>query len=417
MGSKNANKDGSIFSTEKTRNGKKYVYWYFQPPAIDGRKQKPLGSFSTQGEAVEAKKQYFTSLETDGEYFEPSKITLSEWLDTWLEMIEPTISHNTYAKYTGEVKRHIKPNLGDYKLSSIRKIYVQQFISKLSKTGCLSRTKGNGKKLSETGKPLSPKTIKNIHGTLSKALEDAVEAELIAKNPASGIKLPKIERTEIHPLNETESRDFLKYINGNKYEKVMYTVLFTGMRESEALGLLWEDVDFKRKTITVKQQLIRRKIGNGELYFLQTTKSNRSRQIKVSDQVIDVLRTVNNTQLANKEKAGEMWKGWNTLQERSNSFVFTDELGEHLKQFTMYKICKEAGRAIGRPDLRVHDLRHTYAVISLQIGDDVKTLQENLGHATASFTLDKYGHVSEKMREESANRMTEYIRNLQNVAG
>ena len=67
---------------------------------------------------------------------------------------------------------------------------------------------------------------------------------------------------------------------------------------------------------------------------------------------------------------------------------------------------------IGVPNARVHDLRHTYAVLSLQNGDDIKTVQGNLGHATAAFTLDVYGHVSERMEEDSANRMQQYIENL-----
>ena len=189
------------------------------------------------------------------------------------------------------------------------------------------------------------------------------------------------------------------------------------MRESEAVGLFWEDVDFKTKTVTVKQQLVRRRQGDGDLYFTQKTKNGKTRKVKVSDQVLNTLKAVSNAQFMSKEKAGELWQGWQTIAERGKSFVFTDEFGVHLKQFTMYKLCKEAGKAIDRPDLRVHDLRHTYAVTCLQIGDDIKTLQENLGHATASFTLDKYGHVSEEMRNESARRMTEYMNSLGYMAG
>ena len=79
---------------------------------------------------------------------------------------------------------------------------------------------------------------------------------------------------------------------------------------------------------------------------------------------------------------------------------------------TLYEHYKKIAARIGAPDSRVHDLRHTFAVISLQKKDDVKTVQENLGHATASFTLDVYGHVSERMRQESADRMQEYIQSV-----
>ena len=86
--------------------------------------------------------------------------------------------------------------------------------------------------------------------------------------------------------------------------------------------------------------------------------------------------------------------------------------GGYLIPKRVYLHFKSAAVAIGAPDARVHDLRHTYAVLSLQNGDDIKTVQENLGHASAAFTLDVYGHVSDRMKKESANRMEEYIRNL-----
>jgi integrase len=93
--------------------------------------------------------------------------------------------------------------------------------------------------------------------------------------------------------------------------------------------------------------------------------------------------------------------------------VFTNELGHFIVPYTANKRFKRIATKLGRPDARFHDLRHTYAVTSLQEGDDVKTVQENLGHATASFTLDVYGHVSEKMKQESAKRMQSYFDKIQ----
>ena len=100
-----------------------------------------------------------------------------------------------------------------------------------------------------------------------------------------------------------------------------------------------------------------------------------------------------------------MWKD-------NHNLVFTNEEGQHIAPVTLYVHFKKIAEKIGRPDARFHDLRHTYAVTALQEGDDVKTVQQNLGHATASFTLDVYGHVSEKMKQESANRMQKYYENI-----
>ncbi len=122
-----------------------------------------------------------------------------------------------------------------------------------------------------------------------------------------------------------------------------------------------------------------------------------------------LLRQWQQKQVEGRLKAGSLWEGWRNDQERQTSIVFTNDLGGHLHPQTVYNHFKKLAASVGAPKARVHDLRHTYAVLSLQNGDDVKTVQENLGHATAAFTLDVYGHVSEHMKEASAQRMQQYI--------
>ena len=95
-----------------------------------------------------------------------------------------------------------------------------------------------------------------------------------------------------------------------------------------------------------------------------------------------------------------------------SGLVFTDELGHHLTANAVYKDFKAVVASIGRPDARFHDLRHSYAVAAIRSGDDIKTVQGNLGHATAAFTLDVYGHVTEQMKQESAARMQSYIKDI-----
>ena len=111
-------------------------------------------------------------------------------------------------------------------------------------------------------------------------------------------------------------------------------------------------------------------------------------------------------------RAGERWEAWKTEAEHRRALVFTNEDGRYLVAKRLYLHFKKIAEEIGAPDARVHDLRHTFAVISLQNGDDVKTVQTNLGHATAAFTLDVYGHVSDRMQRESAERMERYYNNV-----
>jgi len=201
-------------------------------------------------------------------------------------------------------------------------------------------------------------------------------------------------------LDEVQISAFLKAIQGHRFEDLFLVTLFTGMREGEVLGLTWDCVDFKKGTILVKQQL--QKVRNKPEYQLVPTKNGKSRTITPASFVMDTLRRVRHTQLENRLRNGELWQDTN--------FVFTDEIGEHLKHRTVYNNFKAIAAQIGSPETRFHDLRHSYAVAAIRPGDDIKTVQGNLGHATAAFTLDVYGHVTDQMKRDSAARMDNFIK-------
>ena len=122
-----------------------------------------------------------------------------------------------------------------------------------------------------------------------------------------------------------------------------------------------------------------------------------------------MLKNQKKEQAQQRMKADLAWRGWRSAEEQETWFVFTTEFGNHYCPQTVYAHFKKIARQIGAKKANVHSLRHTYAVLCLQNSDDVKTVQSNLGHATAAFTLDVYGHVSEKMKQDSANRMETYM--------
>ncbi len=216
--------------------------------------------------------------------------------------------------------------------------------------------------------------------------------------------MPRIEKREIKPLTEPEISAFLSEIENEPLKDLFTVALFTGMREGEICGLPWEAVDFINGTVTVKQQLCKEKIKGGK-HYIATTKNDKARTLTVAPFVIDILSKIKREQLADRFAMGQAWKNEFEL-------VFTDKAGHFIVPQTALKRFKAIASKIGRPDARFHDLRHTYAVTALQEGDDVKTVQQNLGHATASFTLDVYGHVSEKMKKESAARMQNYFEKI-----
>ena len=164
----------------------------------------------------------------------------------------------------------------------------------------------------------------------------------------------------------------------------------------------------------VCKQLQKRPLADGGFTFAPL-KNDKARTLKPAPFVIELLKHRKREQAAQRLKAGQLWQGWETSEKQKNALVFTTAIGGNLSPQTVYNHYKKLAVQIGAPDSRVHDLRHTFAVLSLQNGDDVKTVQGNLGHATAAFTLDVYGHVSERMKEDSAARMEGYIKSLKSL--
>lgn len=348
-----------------------------------------------------------------GTYREPCKMPLSEWLDTWLAEYCVSCKPRTLTIYKTDIEKHIKPALGAVRLEVLDAPMIQRFYNKLLKEGCKAprrNTDGSivkdkkGKSIWEKA-PMSPKSIKNIHGVLHHALKQAVAIGYIRFNPADSVTLPRCEKPELKPLDEQQISDFLKAIHGTRYETLLTVTMFTGMRQGEVMGLTWDCVDFERGILTIKHQMQLHQEGNLSAYTLVSPKNGKPRTIAPAPTVMALLKRQKAEQAAQQLQAGKSWNNPMNL-------VFTDEYGGHLIKSTVIREFKKAVTAIGSPETRFHDLRHSYAVAALSSGDDIKTVQSNLGHATAAFTLDVYGHVTDQMKRESASRMEQFIKTV-----
>lgn len=383
---------GTIRKKIVLRNGKEYTYWEARVTVgrDPGTGKQVQRSFSgkTQKE-VREKMQAAAVAVNEGDYFEPSKMTIARWVEIWLQEYTGDKKYLTVKHYKAQCKTHIVPSLGAVKLSELTPPQVQTFYNGLRRDG------------------LAAKSVRNIHGILTKCLSTAVQVGYLRSNPASMVTLPKVEKKEIHPLTDEQVKDFLRVSAGDEYEILLKVILFTGLRESEAIGLTWDCVDFKAGTVKVCKQLQKRPLADGGFTFAPL-KNDKARTLKPAPFVIELLKHRKREQAAQRLKAGQLWQGWETSEKQKNALVFTTAIGGNLSPQTVYNHYKKLAVQIGAPDSRVHDLRHTFAVLSLQNGDDVKTVQGNLGHATAAFTLDVYGHVSERMKEDSAARMEGY---------
>lgn len=383
---------GNLRKKIVTRGGKTYEYWEgrIEIPSEGKRVQRSITG-KTQKEVRQKMTEVLNSL-NKGTYQAPNKITVETWFKEWLDtFVAGKVKPYTLTGYDVVIRNHVNPNLGAMQLQVVNGTHIQRMYNKMLDNGT------------------APKTIKNVGAVMHKAFSVAVKQGMIAVNPCDNAELPAMQQHEIKPLSDADIPNFLEAIEGDPMCNAYALCLFAGLREGECLGLSWSQVDFDRRQITINQQLQKDKSKGGEYYIAPFTKSSKPRTIKLAPIAVDYLRREQKRQATNKLQAGQMWSNTNNL-------VFTNETGGNLKIFTFYSHFKRIAAKIGRSDARPHDLRHTAATVAIASGADVKSVQSMLGHATASFTLNVYAHTSEKMMEDTADRMQNYYINLDKKA-
>lgn len=389
-----ANGSGTVRKKTITRNGKQYTYWEARctvgyDPGTGKQIQRSITA-KTQKEVSQKLREMAMAVDK-GTYQAPSRLTVKEWLETWQKDYLGDVKSSTAYLYGRNIDLYIIPHLGAVKLEAVTAPMVQRLYNDL-----LSPENADVK-------PLSPKTVRNIHGVLHKALKQAVQVGYLRTNPADACKPPRAPKKEMHPLNENQLSAFLKAIQGHPYEYLYKITLFTGLREGEVLGLTWDCIDLEKGTLVVKQQVQKERKKGGE-YYIDSPKNSKSRVLSLAPSVVQLFRLQKIRQNTMRVQAGDKWE--------ENNLVFTRANGGYFSSRTAYNSFKRVVEAIGAPYVRFHDMRHSYAVAAIKSGDDIKTVQENLGHATAAFTLDVYAHVTEQMKRDSAQRMEQFIQSV-----
>ena len=341
----------------------------------------------TQQEVAE-KLRAATSGIDNGTFQEPRKITIEEYAQEYLQTCAITLAHYTQQSYRRTLDNHILPALGKIKLTDLTHRQVQSFVAMLS-----------------AKKGLSAKTVRNIHGVLHSLLESALRDEILLRNVSEKCKLPRVTQTQVKAITTAELGRFLQAIEGEQFRNIFFVDIFSGLRLSEILGLRWDDVDFDHDCIYVRQQLMQNQERGDFSYFLAAPKEGKQRKVILANAVLGAIQKQHIHQLKQRMAAGELW-------DNSFDLVFTNDFGRPLNRRTVYKHLKRVLKDCGMGDYTFHSLRHSFATISLENGDDIKTVQTNLGHYAASFTLKTYVHVSDQMQRNSAARMEELIASL-----
>ena len=375
MPKRRANGEGSIRKRSDGRWEGRYTAGH-DPETGKAIIKNVLGK--TQAEVKEKLKKAIE--ETAGiDYGRAKDYTVGGWLEVWYEnYVKIKMRPSSYLTYRGYLDNHIKPNIGGISLGSLTTLDLQKLYKKLLEGGRVDRIESK-----RQPKGLSAKTVRNIHQIISSALKLAVDQRLLARNPADGCALPKVERKEMQTLPAAQLASFLREARESGVFALYYIDLTTGLRRGELLGLKWEDVDLEKGELRVRRQIGR--VG-GEVLEMPLKTKNAYRTLPLSADAISVLKM-------QKCKVG------------NSEWVFPSPTGGPMSPDSVLHMLHRVLKRAGLPKVRFHDLRHTFATLALQNGVDVKTVSGMLGHFSAGFTLDIYAHVTTSAKREAAKTM------------
>lgn len=314
-----------------------------------------------------------------GRGLEGSEITLNEFLDRWLDRAaKPRLRRKSYKSYESLMRRYIRAVLGERILSTITPLDVQDAYQKMIDRG------------------LSSRTVRYTHSVLRSAIRQAIRWRLLLQDPTDGAQLPRLGRREMSVLTAEQSRILLSAVLKTHYGPVFAVALTTGMRPSEYLALKWSDIAWDRGTVSVVRTLER---SAGCWRFAETKRARSRRIIKFQDWVLETLKNL---------QPKTIWRSGCSRPDNSE-LVFTSPAGRPIYSDKLAKRFKAILGQNGLPMIRLYDLRHTAATLALSAGVPPKVVAEQLGHASAAFTLDVYSHLLPHMQEEAAIKVEQIL--------
>ena len=309
----------------------------------------------------------------------PEQETVGAFLRRWLDSRQSRVRRRTLERYEQVVRAHLLPSLGRIRLS---KLTPQAVVA------CLRRVEANG----------SAYTARGAREILRTALNQAVRWELVSRNVAALTDAPRHRPRQIEPLTPEQAATLLAAVADHRLEALITVAVGLGLRQGEALGLRWEDVDFDAGVLSVRQTLER---GGREPRFGEPKTARSRRTITMPGIVAAALRRHRTRQLKERLVVGARW--------RDSGLVFTTTIGTAMDKSGLHKAFKGILHGAELPDIRYHDLRHTAATLLLAQGVDPRTIMETLGHSQISLTLNTYAHVMPALQREAAAKMDEIL--------
>lgn len=308
------------------------------------------------------------------------KQTVGEYLTSWLDSAAHGLAPRTLTRYRSHVTHSLIPALGHIRLAKLSAQSIQALYAAKLADG------------------VAPGTIRQMHAVLRRALGEAAQMDLVPRNVATLVKVPRALRHEMRVLSPDEARTLLAAVEDDRLEALYVVALTTGMRLGELLALRWVDVDLHTQAPALHVQATLR-FRNAETYFFDPPKTPQSRRrIGLSATATEALRRHRARQNEERLVAGAAW--------RDDNLVFCTPFGRaicgnHLSGRDFPALLARANL----PRIRFHDLRHSCATLLLRRGIHPKVVSELLGHSTVTMTLDRYSHVLPDMQQAAMEAM------------
>jgi len=357
------------------------AYWWVDGPR--GAVQRTKGGFGTKREAQSFLTTTLASVQA-GVFSEPTKMTLADYVvGRWLPGREASLRTSTFDAYRRSLELHLLPKLGHVKLQQVTPEHLDRLYADLLRTG------------------LAPKTVRNLHTTIRKALKDAVRKNLVVRNAADAADPPRLKRSgegEMQTWSADQLRIFLEAVAEHRLGPAFLLAATTGMRRGEVLGLRWRDIDFRSRRLTVNQTIL----SVGYQIMLGSPKTARSRRsVALDGETVRVLAQHRHSQQHERGFLGNAYL--------DHDLVFAREDGRPTHPDFFSQTFRRIVRRLDLPIIRLHDLRHTHATMGLEAGIPIKIMSTRLGHATTAFTQDVYMHAVPALEESAADQIADLI--------
>ncbi len=374
MSKKRGNGEGSI---TKRRDGR----WMARYTVHTSKGPKRKHIYGRTRQEVAEKLSKAVSDRVGGLVFDGDHETLEAYLQQWIdEVLRGTVKQSTLENYAYIARLHIIPELGRVRLKALKSRDARRLYREKLEAG------------------LSPRTVQIIHTVLRKALQQAVRDDVLPRNVCDAVTAPRQTKKEMQPLTPEQAKRLLENVHEDRLRALYILAVTAGLREGELLGLRWEDVDLERKLLQVRRQLTRTSDG---LSFT-APKRGKARVVRLTDMAIAALKAHREAQNEEQARAGSLWE--------ETSLVFTSTIGTPVDVGNLtYRSFRPLLKRTNLPQIRFHDLRHTCATLLLSKGTHPKIVQEMLGHANISMTMDTYSHVLPDMQEKAVSAMDDAL--------